>query len=508
MNFMDSTILHIGQVPQYFFDNGIIEQVQDLTRVVHSPHKQPGPLITKDRPWERIPYFACNAWNVIRDESSNEFKCWYEDWDFDPLVLARTGRYMYRMWIYYARSEDGYTWEKPALEYYEEDGCKTNVVFGNPASPYAHAATILDDPLEDDLQKRFKMVFVRYFSNGTDETRRIETAYSPDGLTWKTFKELPQFGRLGPKLCDVLILSADVDARVYRLTTRHPDMYETVFDERRPKTQSFFDPTFPHDVGRTNKRRVFQSVSSDLTHWSRPQCILAPDDQEDNLDDSYYGMAQFQLGDFHVGLLNVLHQVSNTLDVRLVYSRDGWRWHHLNQRQPWLAPSPNAWDSCMVNIPNVPVPVGDELFVYYGGARNHHDWWSDGLKEALDVPEAHSLDEVGYGLGLAKLRRDGFVSIDAGPVREGILITRPLKTDGRNLVLNASCRSGGYIQVEATDVQEQVLTGCARLQCDTFSGDSIQASITWNGKASIPHDGHLRLRFFMHNASLYSFTFV
>jgi len=256
------------------------------------------------------------------------------------------------------------------------------------------------------------------------------------------------------------------------------------------------------------KRRVFALESSDLVHWSLPQCILAPDDDEDNLDDSYYGMVPFRLGDLHIGLLNVFHQVSNTLDVRLVFSRDGWRWHQVNQRQPWLAPSPGAWDRHMVNVPNVPVPVGGELWVYYGGAKNHHDWWITGQREGLDVPEAGGLEEVGYGLGLAKLRAGGFVSIDAGPVREGILITRALKTDGHELLLNAACPRRGYIQVEVTDAAEHVLTGHARADCDTFSGDSTQATVTWNGKAHIAHKGHLRLRFFMRNASLYSFAFA
>ena len=42
MNFMDSTMLLIGRMPQYFFDNVILEQIQDVTRSVHSPVKEPG----------------------------------------------------------------------------------------------------------------------------------------------------------------------------------------------------------------------------------------------------------------------------------------------------------------------------------------------------------------------------------------------------------------------------------------------------------------------------------
>jgi len=61
--------------------------------------------------------------------------------------------------------------------------------------------------------------------------------------------------------------------------------------------------------------------------------------------------------------------------------------------------------------------------------------------------------------------------------------------------------------VEVTDAADGVLAGCSRAECDTFSGDSTRATVTWKGKSGIAHSGPLRLRFFMRNASLYSFAF-
>ena len=337
---------------------------------------------------------------------------------------------------------------------------------------------------------------------------RIEMHYSGDGIRWKPFPELPRFGQHGNGLGDAYTFFIDEDTGIYRFLTRAAGMLSVHYDERRPATGSFFPPTFPHDVARMNKRRVFQSESKDLVHWSRPRCILAPDAREDNLDDSYYGMVQFKMGEVYVGLVNVLHEVSNTIDVRLVYSRDGWTWHQMNQRQPWLATSAGAWDESMVNISSPPIPVGDELFVFHGGAGNHHDWWITGLREGLNVPDAQGPDEVQFGLGLARMRLDGFVSIDAGTVREGVLVTRVLRTEGRQLVLNAACGKDGFIRVEATDPEERILTGCERGCCDTFSGNQTKAVVTWKGRAEIPHAGALRLRFFMRNASLFSFAFM
>ena len=56
---------------------------------------------------------------------------------------------------------------------------------------------------------------------------------------------------------------------------------------------------------------------------------------------------------------------------------------------------------------------------------------------------------VGYHLGLAKLRRDGYVSLDAHREREGMLATQPFIAGGDRLIMNAACGPDGYIKVEA-----------------------------------------------------------
>ena len=126
MNHLDSTLLIVDNMPQYFFDNGVIEQVQDLTRTVHSPVKESAPILKQDRPWERVAYFAVNGWSVLRDSKSGEFKCWYENWHLDPQEVKRQGvLYMCFSSTCYAQSSDGLNWNKPELDYYVENGKKT-----------------------------------------------------------------------------------------------------------------------------------------------------------------------------------------------------------------------------------------------------------------------------------------------------------------------------------------------------------------------------------------------
>jgi hypothetical protein len=269
-----------------------------------------------------------------------------------------------------------------------------------------------------------------------------------------------------------------------------------------------------------NKRRVWQAESADCVHWGEPYPVLTPEDGEDDLDETFYGLCQYPAGGATIGFLNTFHYTSNTMNVRLVHSRDGKNWRHLNKRRPFLAPSGvDAWDACMVTVPSKPIVRGDELWVYHGGARNHHDWYFAGRREGLDAPEVHDPDAVGYCLGLAKLRRDGFASLDAGPVRRGIVVTRPLISPGTRLVVNARCASGGSIAAEVVNAHDQVVPGFARADCDVFTGDAVSHTFTWRGRASIPvestdrapyphaENGRLRkIRFYMDKAELYSFA--
>ena len=64
---LDSSLLHIGQNRQLFFDNKILERAQDIRRAFHSPRAEPEPVMQADEPWETISYFAVGTGHVIRD---------------------------------------------------------------------------------------------------------------------------------------------------------------------------------------------------------------------------------------------------------------------------------------------------------------------------------------------------------------------------------------------------------------------------------------------------------
>ena len=240
----------------------------------------------------------------------------------------------------------------------------------------------------------------------------------------------------------------------------------------------------------------------DMTQYSEVPLVV-PDEVIDNIDDCFYGMAQYRISDTWVGFLNVFHMTDNTMDVQLIFSRDGRRFSRFMPGRPWLRTGePGSWDQYMVNICSPPVEVDDELYVYYGGSKNHHDWWLWKNPEDTELPE--DMSKVGYCLGLAKIKRDRFVSISAGAVRQGILITRPLHARGGKLLINAQCDDGGHIEVQVADGAGKVVPGFEKENCVVFKGDAVTHQVTWKDKTTLP-SGWLKLHFFLRGARLYTF---
>ena len=161
----DSTWLYVHGQKQFFFDDLIIESIQNLTRRAHSPQRLKDPLIQSDRPWEHVTYFTCNAWRVLRDPVDGLMKCWYEDWGARHDKWREAQGWYGGTWkeypsrCLYAYSKDGLKWVKPELGIVIEDGHNTNIVFGDKEFGTVHAPFVLLDPFEEDPRHRYKMLF-------------------------------------------------------------------------------------------------------------------------------------------------------------------------------------------------------------------------------------------------------------------------------------------------------------------------------------------------------------
>ena len=518
--------INIGNETQLFVDNYLIELVNFVTKTMHQPVKHPNnPLITKDKPWEILPYFRNNT-SVHFDKDEGLYKLWYEDmgWDYKKFMTLQSssserdvgqaaGIDSYEKTCFnkllYAESNDGIKWTKPELNYEKYNDNKTNICLGSKIHGKVHSCSVIYDPIETNIEKKYKAIY--WNSKGGLEDTDISSAYSPDGKTWTVSEKPIKIGQLYERqLGDVIILSVNETTREYHLDTRARAMQEPPVNPKHPKVNGWGPSHYPGNKFRASKRRIFSSLTTNWTEWPMLQESLVPDDKLDNIDDEYYGLSRFQIGNLWLGILQIFQRTHNTVDLHLVSSRDGYSWDRVDMTKAFLPTGKiQDWDCFMADFGTRPIIHDDEIRFYYSGSNVHHDWWMFGEMEGLDVPEAkYGFDGKTTALGLATLRKDGFVSIDS-TVREGILQTFAVTSTGNKLNINAVCQNNGYLLVEITDHKDNIIDGYSKSECIPFNGNSILHNVNWENKSTIPDNGPdgIKIRFYSRNCSLFSFSF-
>jgi hypothetical protein len=226
--------------------------------------------------------------------------------------------------------------------------------------------------------------------------------------------------------------------------------------------------------------------------------IFTPDEQDEG-EMQWYGMgAVMARGRLLVGMAKVLRddlpaeqggRVKGIGYTTLAISRDGEHWHRF--REPFLDrnPKPGTWDRAMTWIDSA-VLVGDELFLYYGGSARGH--------------KVAPFDE--RQIGLAKLPRDRYVSLDAKGMAVGTLRTVPLVVGAAAMTLNADAR-GGEIRVQLLDEAGKVRPGFAFADCQPITGNSLAHTVRWKGALATLRHKTVRVEMRLRNARVFAFEF-
>lgn len=170
-------------------------------------------------------------------------------------------------------------------------------------------------------------------------------------------------------------------------------------------------------------------------------------------------------------------------EVCVGYSRDGWSWTRPDRRG-FLPISETKGEWNYANVQSAGgccLVVGDRLFFYCSGRG------------------------VGHVTSLAFLRRDGFVSMDAG-AEEGTLTTRPIAFRGKHLFVNVDAPAG-ELRVEVLDERGEVIAPYSAANCIAVRADKTLQGVRWKGADDL---GRLAgktvgLRFRLKNGKLYAF---
>lgn len=508
-------LAEVGCATQLLIDDHVVDDVWMLRRVPEMPARHPG------NPLRIAP--------SLYDADERLFKAWYpvftEDPEDDPGNQALYARA-------YAVSQDGFEWHEPELGIVERDGSKRNNLIDTSAMR-GEFGVALKDTHDPDPRKRYKGTIKRWYHHVDPERRgggRLFAAYSADGLDW----------RLYPGERSIIRDSNDgngcflYDQRIGRYVNfRRPTILAGPRGER-PGDLGFPEVTggagaihrhreaedYLHRylrtapyvdtraaIGATDhaheglgcNRRIARAQSEDFVHWSEPEVIIRPDELD---PPRLYGIDVFIRHGVYLGLLQVFHKWglkgylgdpsrADTIDLHLTFSRDGFRWDRLANRPVFLPRGViGSWDGGMIAGARI-IEYGDEVRFYYSGHSG-----------------SHNAQGRTAGTGLATLPKDRFVARAAAD-ELGVLITKPFRLEGDALQINADA-SCGRIRVEVTDPIGAPIAGLTARECRLIERDGLRLPVTWSGGEALRGVAGqvVRLRFYLYEAKLYSFTVV
>lgn len=479
---------------ELFIDNsGVLKQLN----VVQKPqpaNKYTKPVLMPERPWE-MSYHPLDSGvgkrvyvygTVFYDSLQKQYRMWYMSrmstrHNHGIPELELTGEEKNRnekdynpneeVWdlALYAESKNGINWERPNLGQCHFDGDKRNNIFGD-----FHGVSVILDREEKEPQKRYKAIgFIRRLGG-------IYKCYSPDGIHWSKPQRATERRNEGSfNVCYV----------------PHLGIYVAGSIERSSNPRYTFK-SWSGDTGRKRVAVALATSSKDLSDWKH-RTVIYPD-VKDHPNTQFYGMTPFVYGDMLLGFLHVFNNTGpgpanddGPIQAELIYSRDGKKWHRLDDRTPVIPVGPEgSTDGGMIMMTaNGTFLHNDKIITYYTSANTGHG--------AL-------IKDRNIGISRATWKRDRLVSMQSGDT-EGWLETVPLETPKGDLEINADAE-GGYIVVEVLDVEANVLSGFSSKECVPIISDDLSHKVAWKEADFSKIDQPVCLRFVMRNAKLFSFA--
>ena len=482
-------LIDVGR--QLFVDDFLIEKTT-LARKFH-PAKvhEASPVIKADKSWETggksffvAPYQSA----ALYDPKDKLFKMWYK--------MGRTGDW-YCKAVGYATSKDGVKWEKPIFT-------KSVQADANTVSPkegtnlviqgrrYDCNSVFLDHHAKSP-DERFKMYSSEYFNRTWNCVYRT----SADGIHWS--------GALVERRVagDYVIASYNPFRRMWIYQAR---LHGAVIGRCR----AYMENPDPRKLAERVTFNRGMKVEGDSVYWVGADNLdpLHPDPKYKNIKPQLYSLGTSAYESLTLGLFAIWTGPNNRTvakeglqkhcRIMTGFSRDGFYWSRPS-RKAIISPS---WKKGTWNFGNTQpaggccLVVGDKLYFYFSARRD-------------DKSGGHANATT----GLATMRRDGFASLDASSTgsgqagdRAGSITTRPVKFNGKHLMVNVDCPKG-ELKVEVLDKDGKVIEPFTLANCKAVSCDKTLVAVTWETASDLStvSGKAVRFRFHLTNGLLYAF---
>ena len=482
-------------VTYLLIDDLYVDRMQGVHRVLNRPQRLDEPVLQRDRPWEVGTHMWFLPGSSFYDPDEKVFKLYYLA--HDPGFRQAHPELRWEHRVAYAVSSDCRHWQKPELGLVPWQGSKANNLI---AMPYpaggAPMENVFKNPLDEGPERRYVALGMErhlkqpgersvVFPGGPKEHENplasgLFLYDSPDGLTWTR--------RPGKQLSSAIVMDGlnihgfDEDLQAWILWPR-----------------ARYQPT-PSQKYRT----IGVSITRDLERIPYPQMALAPD-EDDPPGVDFDRLMTIKVPGGYVGMLRMGRYIVDPVkgkqayphECQLTFSRDARVWSRPAGRESYLACGPEgSWDDHSI-IPANPMQVGDDIYM---------------------LSSCNTVVPDGARIGLHTLKRDRWAAIEPMAGWPGILQTRPIYLANQTLAVNADA-SRGVIRAELVDVlTHQPLPGHSLSDCDAFTADSLDHTMTWKGEPKIPAEligeayaeglpGRvLAIRFHLERARLYSFS--
>lgn len=465
-------IIDVSVGRQLFVDDFLIFET-NLEFEYHKAKKYEGnPVLFPEKSWEteNLPVACPKSGGVWYDEDEKIFKMWYE------------GSWCNNMC--YATSEDGIHWDKDDLGIV--DG--TNIIL-----PYKHSEN------EDILPFANDISYLR-----PDSTTVFIDYDAPKEQRYKLFLRTPGWEYPG-------IIGTGSDGLNFENLT-----FTGIVGDRSTIFYNPFRKKWIYSVrsqfwnGQFERSRIYYECDEfmDAANWDKENERLWM--KVDELDNPHkkikqkpqlYNIDCVGYESIMLGMFQILYGPENNECAKMgkpkitelipMYSRDGYHFSRPS-RQSIIEASDiqGSWDAGYIqSVGGVVVINGDELWIYYVGFAG----------DATKKTDKESITSGMYAngaTGIAKLRRDGFVSMKGN----GYLITRKLTfSNKKSMFINAK----GSVKVEVYDEENKLIaTSCQ------FNGDSTKEKLDFGDfDISILNNKVFTLKFYV-NGNLFSFGFA
>ena len=382
----------------------------------------------------------------------DELWMWYLGQDKTPGWFER---------VCFAKSVDGYHWERPNLGLVEYRGNRdNNLVDLNQGQHHVQACVVYYEPDAANPQHRFKMLF-----QSRKYRSQFAAAYSADGLTWAEFPNNP-VGKW-------LEMAGG-----------------TMFDGRYHVTGQG-----GNHVG--GFRQLVTYVSYDFQHWSRASCRglrrsnippRPPAFGSNAGEQVHLGAALWNRDNVIIGFYGQWHgHPSNdrrllTMDLGLAVTNDGLHYREPIPDFPIVRAAEDSWDVPPFGHTSVHFPaliqgqgfenIGDETLFWYAPWPEQD---SDGVRIA-NWPR----DRLGYFRSFSGRR--------TASREESHFVSAPIDLEGQpaRLCLNVDGLSEyTQVRVEILDEQFNPLPGYTRDLCTSPDSSGFCQPVAWVGRERV-----------------------